>query len=276
MILAAGLALLLGTASEAKAQWVGYGGGRVGWGWGNPGYYGYGPGYSYSGWPGYRSSYYYGPTWWGPGYRTSYYSSPSYYSAPAYYSMPSYSYSRPVQYAVSTQVESGAPARGHAQVRVLVPADAVVTFDGNATRQTGTDRLFVTPPLEAGRNYIYQIRAEWLESGQKVTRSVDRDIHAGDMINVDFLTQREGVDRSVNTVPPRTDSPRTGNDAARPDRIAPTTIRPAGDVTTPPNPNVPITPAPASTVPVVPGVPNPNPLPANNPPNPNPLPPNPR
>ena len=46
-----------------------------------------------------------------------------------------------------------------ARLRVLLPAgNAQLIIDDLQTRQTGTDRVFVTPPLEPGKSYSYTIK----------------------------------------------------------------------------------------------------------------------
>ena len=44
---------------------------------------------------------------------------------------------------------------------VVVPSDADVFFDGSATTETGTERVFVTPVL-ARQKFDYDIEAQWL------------------------------------------------------------------------------------------------------------------
>ena len=60
---------------------------------------------------------------------------------------------------------------GTAQVIVIVPADAEVSIDGAATSLTGTERSFVTPPLAAGFNFSYTIRARWTANGRPVEQT---------------------------------------------------------------------------------------------------------
>src|SRR5262249_48239272 len=58
------------------------------------------------------------------------------------------------------------PSRSTAcQVRVLVPSpDAAVYFEGHQTQQTGTYRLFVSPPLDVDAKYTYTVKAQWMEN----------------------------------------------------------------------------------------------------------------
>ena len=48
-----------------------------------------------------------------------------------------------------------------ATLRVLVPETAQLQIDGIATRQTGADRSFISPPLQPGRSYRYMLKALW-------------------------------------------------------------------------------------------------------------------
>jgi hypothetical protein len=40
-----------------------------------------------------------------------------------------------------------------ASITVMVPATATITFDGHPTKESGTERLFVTPPLAPGKTF---------------------------------------------------------------------------------------------------------------------------
>jgi uncharacterized protein (TIGR03000 family) len=64
-----------------------------------------------------------------------------------------------------------APAAAHAQtaaepkpviLRVLMPLDAAtLTIDGTPTRQSGTTRLFESPPVDPSKSYSYKVVARW-------------------------------------------------------------------------------------------------------------------
>jgi uncharacterized protein (TIGR03000 family) len=74
-----------------------------------------------------------------------------------------------------------------ARIRVLVPAeDAQVFFDGTLTKQQGTDREFMTPPLLTGRESHYTISASWTENGQRVSRERRIAVSPGVRVEVDF------------------------------------------------------------------------------------------
>jgi uncharacterized protein (TIGR03000 family) len=72
---------------------------------------------------------------------------------------------------------------------VKVPQSAAeVRVDGRPTTQTGTDRTFESPPLEAGKSYAYTVTARWAEHGQvfEVTKAVTGA--PGEVVRVDFGT----------------------------------------------------------------------------------------
>jgi uncharacterized protein (TIGR03000 family) len=71
------------------------------------------------------------------------------------------------------------------EVHVPDPA-AVVTFDGQATKQAGPVRRFSSPPLPPGQGFAYEIRATWKQDGVEVTRSRRIDVRAGDRVKVTF------------------------------------------------------------------------------------------
>jgi uncharacterized protein (TIGR03000 family) len=202
-VLALVLTLVLCTPQAVQAQrrgWDGYRGGGWGggyyggwgrgwdggWGrWGGlgiglgywPGYYGYYGSYSPS--YGYYS---YSPSYWG-GYYPSYSYVPSYYDSgyPSMTYVPesgSYSYG-------ATQPMTSDPNRASVDIRVP-KADAEVFFEGSKTSQTGTDRAFISPPLQPGSNYTYEVQARWFENGKEVTRTRRVPVRAGERVTVDF------------------------------------------------------------------------------------------
>ena len=72
-------------------------------------------------------------------------------------------------------------------IGVRVPESAVIWFDGDKTTQAGTFREFITPPLDPGQKYTYEIKAQWVENGKEVVRTRKMDIFAGDRLMVNFL-----------------------------------------------------------------------------------------
>jgi uncharacterized protein (TIGR03000 family) len=217
-VLSLGCLFMLADSAHAQRR-GGFGGGRggsggvvnlggVSIGWGNPGYGygGYGGGYgNYGRGYGYGSGLYgtgygtgYGSGWYGSGYRSGYYSpgyysypSTSYYYAPSDYYYPSTSYPSTNYYPSTAQSypETNPLPNNSAQIRVIVPdAQARIWFDGTLTQQTGTDRLFHTPPLQ-GANNTYRIRATWMQGGREMTQERVVNVEPGRMATVDFNQQ---------------------------------------------------------------------------------------
>lgn len=71
-------------------------------------------------------------------------------------------------------------------LRLLVPAQAEILFDGQKTTQTGTLRDFITPPLERASNYTFEIQAKWTENGREVSRTEKVKFLGGQRVNLDF------------------------------------------------------------------------------------------
>jgi uncharacterized protein (TIGR03000 family) len=70
---------------------------------------------------------------------------------------------------------------------VKVPQPAAEVFvDGAKTAQTGTDRTFESPPLDAGKRYAYTVTARWIENGRTVERSQQVEGEPGEVVRVDF------------------------------------------------------------------------------------------
>lgn len=79
-----------------------------------------------------------------------------------------------------------------AHLIVLVPADAELRFNGmEVTGEEGTVRKFVSPPLTAGRRYVYNVQAQWRKEGQIVTATRKVHVKAGAHIELDFSKSDE-------------------------------------------------------------------------------------
>jgi uncharacterized protein (TIGR03000 family) len=98
-----------------------------------------------------------------------------------------------------------------AQIVMEVPADAEVWIEGLPTKQAGTTRWYVSPPLDRGRLYEYRIRARWKENGALVEQNQQISVHAGDNATVSFPTggKREAV--SIPKPFPLEEGPALGN-----------------------------------------------------------------
>src|SRR5262249_8954881 len=78
--------------------------------------------------------------------------------------------------------------RSRAAITVDVPQGATLWFDGNKTQQTGSVRSFVSPPLAAGRNYVYNVRAQWTENGKVREQNRTVQVRAGAQLQVNMTT----------------------------------------------------------------------------------------
>lgn len=73
-----------------------------------------------------------------------------------------------------------------AKIRVLLPdAQARLLFDAAATKQTGAERMFVTPEL-TGTGTGYRIRAVFMQGNREVTRERVLTVAPGMTYVVDF------------------------------------------------------------------------------------------
>jgi uncharacterized protein (TIGR03000 family) len=64
-----------------------------------------------------------------------------------------------------------------------------VYVDGRRTAQTGTDRVYESPPLGVATRYKYAVTVRWLERGQVIEASQDATGAAGDVVRLDFSRQ---------------------------------------------------------------------------------------
>jgi uncharacterized protein (TIGR03000 family) len=73
-------------------------------------------------------------------------------------------------------------------LRVLLPEEEVeLEIDGHMTKQSGTSRLFVSPPLQPGRTFTYTLTATWEPNNYtKFTRTRSVPVQAGQEIVVDL------------------------------------------------------------------------------------------
>ncbi len=69
---------------------------------------------------------------------------------------------------------------------MTVPAAAELFVDGVKTTQTGADRVFESPPAEAGAEVRYELTARWVENGAPVERTRAVSGKAGETATVNF------------------------------------------------------------------------------------------
>ncbi len=70
-----------------------------------------------------------------------------------------------------------------ALINLNVPADARVWFDGTETKQAGSTREFITPPLATGSQYHYDVKVQWMEHGKEMTRTRRIQVQPGATVN---------------------------------------------------------------------------------------------
>lgn len=70
-------------------------------------------------------------------------------------------------------------------VKLPQPA-AEVYVDGVKTTQTGTDRIFESPALEAGKEFRYELTARWVSGGVMVEKKKVVTGTPGEVVRVDF------------------------------------------------------------------------------------------
>jgi uncharacterized protein (TIGR03000 family) len=172
LLAVAALVLSPDTAAAQRRAGAWRGGTWDGGWYGGYGYRGYWPG-SY----GYGYSPYYGGGW-------------SSYGMSPYYSDTSGTYGSQMYGDMSSSYGYGAMAQSQenaAHIRVIVPADAKIWFGNSATQQTGGMRFFYSPPLTPGKDYSYDVKAQWKdENGKEVTRTRHVDVRANAGFTVDF------------------------------------------------------------------------------------------
>jgi uncharacterized protein (TIGR03000 family) len=179
-----------------------YGGGGYGccgggWGYGGYGYGGCSGGYGYGGW-GYGSMPYAGGYYGYSPYSGATYSGYSQFGTPT-----DYGYGVPANqaggyYNQSNAERLGAPQTGEAPATLVVrlPADAKLTIEGAPTTSTNDVRWFISPPLQAGKDYQYTLKAEVTRDGKKVERTREVTVRAGQQNEVT-------IDLPAGSGPPR-------------------------------------------------------------------------
>lgn len=79
------------------------------------------------------------------------------------------------------------PKEERAVLEIHCPADAELTLEGVKMKDTGEERRFRSPPLKAGKEYLYSLKATWKEEGK--VRVVERkvEVAAGKQVVVDLI-----------------------------------------------------------------------------------------
>ena len=83
------------------------------------------------------------------------------------------------------------------QVVVYAPANAKLFADGQATTLSGTERVFQTPELVAGRDFQYTLKIEYTQGTEIKSVSKQVLVRAGHRTVVDFATPTDTVTSAV-------------------------------------------------------------------------------
>lgn len=90
--------------------------------------------------------------------------------------------------ALATHTRAGDPVPGDKALLVVkLPADSTLRIGTSDTKQTGAERWFLSPSLEPGRTYSYEVSAVWPERGKDRRQVLTAVVSAGKRTEVDFL-----------------------------------------------------------------------------------------
>jgi uncharacterized protein (TIGR03000 family) len=90
----------------------------------------------------------------------------------------------------AASMRPSAPA-DRAILNLQVPADATVWVQGTQTKQTGTERTFVSPSLTPGLDYTYTVKAQWKAGDKTIEQSQNITVRPGERSGLLFLSGNE-------------------------------------------------------------------------------------
>jgi uncharacterized protein (TIGR03000 family) len=146
---------------------------------------------------------------------------PSYYDGGyRYYSPSGYTYGEP---SMSTTAfygpqtgeglsESSAMNTNTAMIDIRIPdPNAQIWLDGQETKQRGTFRPFVSPPLEQGKTFHYKVRARWQQDGKEMDQTKTVEFKAGQRQVVTFDARASGQQNNPPSTQQKTNQPAADN-----------------------------------------------------------------
>ncbi|MBN9120320.1 MAG: TIGR03000 domain-containing protein [Planctomycetes bacterium] len=83
-----------------------------------------------------------------------------------------------------------------ANLKFTVPADTKLYVDGKLAPGSGTERVFYTPPLEAGKKFFYEVKAELVVDGKTVADEKKVIVEAGANITESFAKLTAAVEKA--------------------------------------------------------------------------------
>jgi uncharacterized protein (TIGR03000 family) len=91
-----------------------------------------------------------------------------------------------IYYPMSSAV-SLPPPMAPVTINVIVPAAAELWIEGKKMGQTGSERKFISPPLEGGQRFFYDFRIRFKDDGRDQTKTRSLAVFAGRHYIVDFV-----------------------------------------------------------------------------------------
>jgi uncharacterized protein (TIGR03000 family) len=79
---------------------------------------------------------------------------------------------------------AGRTAENKALLHVSLPADAELWLNGKRMSRTGPERDFITPQLQEGETYAYQVKARWTQDGRSQEETIEVKVRANKTTNV--------------------------------------------------------------------------------------------
>ena len=120
------------------------------------------------------------------------------------------------------QPSNDRPNENQIALRVNVPDAVCVWIEGQPTRQMGTERVYLSPPLEPGKTYTYTVRAAWMANGREMTEEKKQEGQPGQEVAINFTDRSDRMpattdsrdrpavaDPNIGLLPPRAQSFRT-------------------------------------------------------------------
>lgn len=86
---------------------------------------------------------------------------------------------------VKGEVAAARPEPARLQIHLPRP-DAQLWIENTPMQQTGSERTFVSPPLDPGSKYSYSLRASWQENGKTQTENRKISVNAGQQVSINF------------------------------------------------------------------------------------------
>jgi uncharacterized protein (TIGR03000 family) len=86
-------------------------------------------------------------------------------------------------------VTAGVGNVAEARLTIRLPQNAHLWIQGKEIGNPGAEYTLVSPALESGFNYSYQLKAQWMEGGAQIVRTRAVQVRAGESLNVDLTTE---------------------------------------------------------------------------------------